>query len=154
MSGIVSGKLACEISAAGLGMMVGALASGASGGTLTAPAMIAGGAFGYLLGKAVCKIPALEKAFERALGSDDWKAFDAVMHDSSVRAQAIALMADEVGVPASKGEQIWDALLYVVRKDRKSIVATREYKAARHHPVTGRAQHGVADLQRKNHGMT
>ena len=54
-----SGRTACELAATGIGMAFGAVSSGVTGGTLTGPAMVISGAVGYLLGRVLCKIPAL-----------------------------------------------------------------------------------------------
>jgi hypothetical protein len=142
----ISGKTACEVSAAGLGMMVMAVGSGVTGGTLTGPAMLAGGAFGYLIGKAVCKIPALQKAFDRAVGFDDWNALEAALSDPSTRIQAVALIEEEVGVSSSRADQIWDALISAVKADPRAVVQNPSFRAAAYHPATGSARHGLAVL--------
>ena len=143
---IISGRVACELSAAGLGMTIGAIGGGVSGGTLTAPAMLAGGAFGYLIGRAVCKIPALQKAFDRAVGFDDWSALDAALSETSTRNQAVVLIEDEIGVSSSRAEKIWDAVILWVSANRNSVVQNPSFRAAAYHPATGVAKHGLAVL--------
>ena len=142
----VSGKTACEISAAGLGMMFGAVSSGMSGGTATAPLMLLGGAGGYLIGKAVCRISALQKAFDRAFGSGDWSTLDVVLADPVTRAQAVALIEGEVGVSAARATQIWDTLVTAVRANPRAIMQSASFKTANYHPATGSAKHGIAVL--------
>ncbi|MEF3074222.1 hypothetical protein V2P20_04220 [Methylobacter sp. Wu1] len=143
---LTSGKTACEISSAAIGMTVMAIGSGVSGGTLTLPAMLAGGAVGYLIGKAVCRIPTLQKAFDRAIGTDDWRALEMAFSDASTRKQAVALIADEVGVDASRAEAIWDVIVAAVKSEPKAIIQSSFFKAATYHPATGSAKHGLAVL--------
>ncbi len=143
----VTGKNACELSAAGLGLMVGAIGSGVTGGTMTFPAMVLGGAAGYIFGKAVCKIPALQKAFDRAIGLDDWTAVETAFADPSIRKQGVELVVAEVGVSHARAEQIWDAVSLATLAHPKQVAQSASFKAAAHHPSTGGTRHGIELLR-------
>ena len=144
---IVSGRTACEISAAGIGMAVGAIGSGASGGTLTLPAMVLGAGVGYLFGRVVCRIPAVERAFDRALSNDDWRALEQAFADPKVRQEAVAVISDEIGVTPAQAETTWDAVVMAVMKQRDTLVDKKRVQGARHHPPAGATLDGVARVR-------
>ena len=143
----ITGRTACLISTAGIGMAFGAVSSGISGGTMTAPMMLAGGAFGYLLGTAVCRIPALERAFDRALETDKWDAVFSAVSDPAIKKQAVAAIHDDVGVEVARAEQLWDALVDMLKTNPRVIVNDPAFKQAAYHPPVGTSKHGLAILQ-------
>ncbi len=80
MSGIVTGKQACELAFAGVGMAFGAIASGvsgtgpATGGMTTLAAMLGGAAVGYICGRLVCRFAPFRKVFDKQLDLDGFEA--------------------------------------------------------------------------------
>ncbi|WP_152539359.1 hypothetical protein [Methylomicrobium lacus] len=138
---IITGQTACQISATGLGAVVGAISTGGN-----ALAILVTGGAGYLLGRVVCRIPAIERAFDRAVGAGDWRQFEQVLADPKVREQAVAAISDETSVSQQQGEQIWDAIVLRLVSDRNALVGSGEFHAARHHPPTGSIKHGISAI--------
>jgi hypothetical protein len=114
---------------------------------MTLPAMLASGAFGYLIGKAVCRIPALERAFDRFVTDEDWNKLVGAIADPAIKPEAVALVQSEVGVSPEQAAQIWDAVVATVKVNPRAIIEGEAFKAAAHHPDFGSAKHGLAILR-------
>ncbi|CAH0296067.1 hypothetical protein SRABI118_04229 [Massilia sp. Bi118] len=139
----ITGRAVCEGSMAAVGVAFGAIAGA---GPMSLPAMLGGGAVGYIIGKAVCRLPALQRAFERYLNLDDLNALERVLADPPTRVQAVALVEEEVGVDRARAEQIWDAAVAAFRRDPGAVQGSAAFAAAARHPATGAARHGIAVL--------
>ena len=140
---------ACQIASTAIGMTILAVGSGVTGGTLTLPAMLLGGAAGYLLGRVVCRIPSVEKTFERALGSGNWAGFEEELSKSDVRAEVVGVIAQEVGISENRASEAFDGLVHAWRSNFPAIGLSEPFRAAAHHPPYGTTGHGLALLRIK-----
>lgn len=143
----VSGKTACELASAGLGATFMAVASGVTGGTLTAPAIVVGGAVGYVIGRAICRIPALQMAFDNLFDSGDWSALDLAIKDPDIRAQAIAVTVSEVGLSEERAKEVWEVIESAIDNRNRSAFEDQSVKQAMYHPANGAAAHGLSVLR-------
>jgi len=139
----ITGRAVCEGSMAAVGVAFGALAGA---GPMSLPAMLGGGVYAYLIGKAVCRLPALQRAFDRALNLNDLNALETVLADPPTREQAVALVETEIGVDRGRAEQIWDAAAAMWKRDPAAVLGSGAFTAAAYHPATGAARHGMAVL--------
>jgi hypothetical protein len=142
-----SGRTACELAATGIGMALGAVGSGVSGGTLTGPAMIVGGTAGYLFGRVICKIPALERAFDKALSTKDWGILDQALADPQIQEQAVAALSAELGVDPANAETAWQALVQEVKKHPELLTRGESFKSARFMTPAGRNVDGLSRVR-------
>ena len=142
----ITGQKACEIASAGIGVGYGAVASGVSGGSLTAPAMLAGGVFGYIIGRAICKITALERGFDRLLNAGDWSSLELAANDPDVHTDFIKLAKKDIGLQEKIAEDIWLLFKGAVSNKNKAVFENPEVRSAEYHPPTGGAKHGLAML--------
>ncbi len=127
---IVESRTACLISSTALGAVVGAIGTGGN-----PIGIIVGGAGGYLLGKVVCRIPALERVFDNAFGNGDWALVEQTMLDPVIKAEAIALISTEAKVSEGRASEIWSALADQLQKTPQDSQAKR---ASLKHAITRR----------------
>ena len=140
---IVSGKQACEIVSTGLGFVTGAI--GTSGNPL---GILAGSAAGYFFGRIICRIPALQRAFDNVLNGGDIQQLHSAISSKEIGAQAVALIESEGGLSKPRSEAVWSTIVSAVKKDGIAFMKDTNVAAARHHPPTGAAGHGISNLKR------
>lgn len=141
---ILSGKAACELVATGIGGVTGAI--GTSGNPL---GILAVGAAGYYFGTIICRIPALQRAFDNVLNGGDISQLHSAINSKDVGAQAVALLESEGGLSKPRSEAVWSAIVSAVRKDGIAFMREKNVASAKHHPPTGAAAHGISNLKRQ-----
>jgi hypothetical protein len=92
------------------------------------------------------RIPAIERAFDKALGNGNWAPVEQAMLEPANRAEAVAIISTEVNVSKARANEIGSAIVSSIKKDPGKLTKEKSFSAANHHPAHGQSRHGLAIL--------